>query len=208
MKKKKNRFWLFVFSLWPGAGHMYIGFMKMGLSLMMGFLLSCAVVGITDLGVLAVFPIIIYVYAFFHANNLGGLDDEEFAAMEDEYLFGLADMGQYRLKLQGKNRSIAAAVLIIVGVCMLWNMAFGIFVDYVGFDDFDDPVVRMIYFTLRDSVPRLVIAIVVIWIGVRMLRGKKEIIAETDGNHADRIVAEPAEKSVVSIEQKDDQGEA
>ena len=99
MKKKKNRFWLFVFSLWPGAGHMYIGFMKMGLSFMAGFLLSCAVVGITNIGVLAVFPIIIYVYAFFHANNLGGLEDEQFAAMEDEYLFGFANMDYSRLKL-------------------------------------------------------------------------------------------------------------
>lgn len=205
MKKKKNRFWLFVCSLWPGAGHMYIGFMKTGLSLMLGFLLSCAVVGITDIGALAVFPIIIYVYAFFHANNLGGLDDEEFADIEDEYLFGFADMGQYRLKLNGKNRNIAAAVLIIVGVCMLWNMAFGIFVDFVGFDD---PVVRMIYYTVRDDVPRAIIALVVIWIGVRLLRGKKEEIAEADGNPAGQSVAESVDKPVIQIEQKDDQKEA
>lgn len=177
MKKKKNRFWLFICSLWPGAGHMYIGFMKMGLSLMLGFLLSCAVVGITDIGALAVFPIIIYVYSFFHANNLGGLDDGEFATVEDEYLFGFADMGQYRQKLSGKNRNIAAAVLIIVGVCMLWNMAFGIFIDYVGLDN---PVIRMIYYTLRDDVPRAVIALVVIWIGMRMLRGKKEELTQIE----------------------------
>lgn len=177
MKKKKNRFWLFICSLWPGAGHMYIGFMKMGLSLMLGFLLSCAVVGITDIGALAVFPILIYVYSFFHANNLGGLDDEEFATVEDEYLFGFADMGQYCQKLSGKNRNIAAAVLIIVGVCMLWNMAFGIFIDYVGLDN---PVIRMIYYTLRDDVPRAVIALVVIWIGMRMLRGKKEELTQIE----------------------------
>lgn len=205
MKKKKNRFWLFVFSLWPGAGHMYIGFMKMGMSFMLGFLLSLALVGVTNLGWLAIFPIIIYVYAFFHANNLGGLDDEEFAAMEDEYLFGLADMGQYRLRLSGKNRNVAAVVLIIVGVCMLWNMAFDIFVDYVGFDD---PVMRMIYFTLRGEVPRAVIALVVIWIGVRLLRGKKEELAEVDRDGADRTVEESVETPVMQIEQKDGQGEA
>lgn len=150
---------------------MYIGFMKMGLSFMLGFLLSCALLAISGLDVLVVFPITIYVYAFFHANNIGGLDDEAFAALEDEYLFGFADMDHWRLQMNGKNRNIAAAVLIILGICMLWDVGFGMISDYVGWDD---PVIRVIYYTLRDDVPRAVIALVVIWIGVRMLRGKKE----------------------------------
>lgn len=205
MKKKKNRFWLFVFSLWPGAGHMYIGFMKTGLSFMLGFLLSLAVVAITNIGALAVIPITVYVYAFFHANNIGGLDDEAFSAMEDKYLFGFADMDQFRLKLDRKNRNIAAVVLIILGICMLWNVGFGMIGDYVGWDN---PVIRVIYYTLRDDVPRVVIALVIIWIGVRLLRGKKEEIIEADGNRAAQVVAESVEKPVVEIEQKDDQKEA
>lgn len=198
MKKKKNRFWLFVFSLWPGAGHMYIGFMKMGLSFMTGFLLSCAVVGITNIGVLAVFPIIIYVYAFFHANNLGSLDDEQFAAMEDEYLFGFANMDYSRLKLNRRNRNLAAAALIILGVCMLWNVGFGMLRDYMGWDN---PVVRMIYYTVRDELPRAVLALLIIWVGVRMLRGRNEI-AETDGNGKEMNAEQTAEPPVMQIEQR------
>ena len=34
MKKQKGKFLLFVFSLCPGAGHMYMGLMKMGVSVM------------------------------------------------------------------------------------------------------------------------------------------------------------------------------
>ena len=34
MKKKKNRFLLFCFSFLPGAGEMYLGFMKTGISLL------------------------------------------------------------------------------------------------------------------------------------------------------------------------------
>lgn len=199
MKKKKNRFWLFVFSLWPGAGHMYIGFMKMGLSFMTGFLLSCAVVGITNIGVLAVFPIIIYVYAFFHANNLGGLEDEQFAAMEDEYLFGFANMDYSRLKLNRRNRNLAAAALIILGVCMLWNVGFGMLWDYVGWDN---PVVKVIYYTVRDELPRAVLALAVIWVGVRLLRGKSEI-EEPDRNRKEQAVETP----VMQIEQKKEQAE-
>lgn len=197
MKKKKNRFWLFVFSLWPGAGHMYIGFMKMGLSFMTGFLLSCAVVGITNIGVLAVFPIIIYVYAFFHANNLGGLEDEQFAAMEDEYLFGFANMDYSRLKLNRRNRNLAAAALIILGVCMLWNVGFGMLWDYVGWDN---PVVKVIYYTVRDELPRAVLALAVIWVGVRLLRGKSEI-EEPDRNRKEQAVETP----VMQIEQRKEQ---
>lgn len=199
MKKKKNRFWLFVFSLWPGAGHMYIGFMKMGLSFMTGFLLSCAVVGITNIGVLAVFPIIIYVYAFFHANNLGGLEDEQFAAMEDEYLFGFANMDYSRLKLNRRNRNLAAAALIILGVCMLWNVGFGMLWDYVGWDN---PVEKVIYYTVRDELPRAVLALAVIWVGVRLLRGKSEI-EEPDTNRKEQAVETP----VMQIEQKKEQAE-
>ncbi len=199
MKKKKNRFWLFVFSLWPGAGHMYIGFMKMGLSFMTGFLLSCAVVGITNIGVLAVFPIIIYVYAFFHANNLGGLEDEQFAAMEDEYLFGFANMDYSRLKLNRRNRNLAAAALIILGVCMLWNVGFGMLWDYVGWDN---PVMKAIYYTVRDELPRAVLALVIIWVGVRLLRGKSEI-EEPDTNRKEQAVETP----VMQIEQKKEQAE-
>ena len=34
MTRKKNGFWTFVCSLVPGAGEMYMGFFKQGLSLM------------------------------------------------------------------------------------------------------------------------------------------------------------------------------
>ena len=73
MKKQKNKFLLFVFSLCPGAGHMYMGLMKMGLSFMLGFMGLIAVVGITEIAVLSVFPVTLYIYAFFHANNIGGM---------------------------------------------------------------------------------------------------------------------------------------
>ena len=193
MKMKKNRFWLFVFSLVPGAGHMYIGFMKMGLSFMTGFLLSCAVVGITNIGVLAVFPIIIYVYAFFHANNLGSLDDEQFAALEDEYLFGFADMDYSRFKLNRKNRNIAAVVFIVLGVCMLWNVGFGMLRDYMGWDNW---MIQTIYYFVQDELPRAVIGVAVIWFGVSLLRGKKDVLVpqiEQKEEPADREKSEPAD---------------
>ena len=37
MRRKKSKFLTFIFSLLPGAGEMYMGFMKMGVSLMAEF---------------------------------------------------------------------------------------------------------------------------------------------------------------------------
>lgn len=179
MKKQKNRFWLFVFSLCPGAGHMYMGLMKMGLSFLLGFMGLIAVVSITGLAVLAVLPVTLYIYAFFHANNIGGMDAEQFAALEDEYLFGIGewDTSRFKLNMNKRNRNIAAVICIVLGVCMLWDLGFGMLRSYVGWDN---PLVRDIYYFTRDRLPRAVIAIAIIWFGVSLLRGKKFESADTD----------------------------
>ena len=46
---KKSSFWTFVFSLFPGAGHMYLGLMKKGASLMLLFCLTIALSGFLNL---------------------------------------------------------------------------------------------------------------------------------------------------------------
>lgn len=57
MQRKKSRFWSFIWSFIPGAGDMYLGFMKMGVSLMLAFMVLVAIAGLTNIGALAVFPI-------------------------------------------------------------------------------------------------------------------------------------------------------
>lgn len=184
MQKKKSRFWLFIWSLVPGAGHMYLGFMKMGLSLMLGFMGLIAVASLTNLGVLSIFPIALYVYSFFHANNLGALNDAEFYAIKDQYLFGmegLDSLESMRVAISQKYRKIAAAVLIVIGVIMLWNLAFDMLVDILGWDNF---YLRQIRYFMNDRMPRAVIAAAVIWIGISLIRGKKANYIEEEQDDA------------------------
>lgn len=195
MKKKKNRFWLFILSLWPGAGHMYMGFMKMGLSFMLGFMVLIAIVSITGINVFTVLPLTLYVYSFFHANNIGGMDDESFAALEDTYLFGFDGIGNQKMKIDQKRKKAVAAALIVIGLYMLWNTAFEILRGIIGWDN---PILKAVYYIMRDDVPRAVIAIAIIWFGTMLLRGKK---AEIKTKEEDRT------QQIVSIEQKDN-GEA
>lgn len=185
MKKKKNRFWLFILSLWPGAGHMYMGFMKMGLSFMLGFMVLLIVVSITNIGALTVLPITLYVYSFFHANNIGGLDDESFMAMEDTYLFGLDGIGNRQVKIDQKSKKVLAVALIVIGLYMLWNLAFELL---RGFFGWDNPILKEIYYFMRDDVPRAAIAIAIIWFGMVLLRGKKNTIEAADDNRTQQIV--------------------
>lgn len=50
MRKRKNGFWTFVFSFIPGCAEMYMGFMKMGLSLMVAFFGLWAPRGLAGIG--------------------------------------------------------------------------------------------------------------------------------------------------------------
>lgn len=190
MKKKKSKFWLFIFSFIPGAGEMYMGFMKMGLSLMMGFMLSIAVTAITNIAVLSVIAITIYIYSFFHAHNISSMDDEAFRELEDTYLFGFDNLESVRVRLGGKGRVITAAVLIIIGIIMMVNVGFNLLFDIFGWDH---QYLRTVYYFVEDDVPRLLIGIAVIWGGVTMLRGKKiddpadKYIEMRDDNSNDNI---------------------
>lgn len=175
MQRKKSRFWLFLFSFMPGAGEMYMGFMKMGISLMLGFMILVAIVGYTNLGVLAVFPVAMYIYSFFHANNLSSLDDVTFHNIEDQYLFGFDGIEHMNVKLNGRNRKIAAVILIVLGVMMLWQVIFNLLCDIFGWDN---RFLSAIYYFVRDDLPRAVVGIGVIWAGLALIRGKRIGIEE------------------------------
>lgn len=176
MQKKKSRFWLFIWSLIPGAGHMYLGFMKMGTSLLLGFMTLIAVVALTNLGVLGIFLAALYIYSFFHANNLGALSDAEFYSIQDQYLLGMEGLDsieKIRVSISPKYRKVAAFILIAIGAVMLWNMGFDMLVDIFEWNGWNNYYLRQIRYFMSDQLPRVVIAIAVIWIGISLIRGKK-----------------------------------
>lgn len=88
MARQKNKILMFLFSLIPGAGQMYMGFMKQGLSLMTIFATLCAVGIWLDIKPLLFFAPIILLYSFFDATNKNSMDAEAFKKLEDHYLWG------------------------------------------------------------------------------------------------------------------------
>ena len=121
MKKQKHGFWVFIFSLIPGAGEMYMGFKKQGISIMLLFWGSIALASITGLVWLAMFLPVICFYSFFNVHNLKSLSEEEFYSVEDNYILHMDQLSGDMGKFLQKHQSAAAWVLILLGICILWS---------------------------------------------------------------------------------------
>lgn len=174
MTQKRNGFWRFMFSLLPGAGEMYMGFMKMGLSLMSMFFVIVAVASFLDLGPLMFVAAVAWFYSFFHVHNLASMPDEEFYAVEDDYLFPLPAGEKKGRELVHTYRNVIAAVLIILGVMMTWKGLFRILFSFIP-DVLYWKIVNMV-----ELLPQFVVGIAIIVLGVYMIRGKKQQLDDAE----------------------------
>lgn len=168
MIRKKSSFLTFCFSLLPGAGQMYMGFMKRGVSLMGIFFVLVFASMWLNLGPLMAIAPIIWFYAFFDTHNLRAMPDDEFYAMEDNYIAIPEFINDKAVELQNKYRTVFAAILIIIGVCSLWNNLY---------DLIDGSVPRLIanvIYKIGRFMPQLFVSILIIAIGVYLIRGKKK----------------------------------
>lgn len=164
MTRKKSGFLTFCFSLIPGAGEMYMGFMKQGISIMAIFWLLIFLAAFFGMGPLLFILPILWCYSFFNVHNIRGMSDEEFYALEDDYLFHLNE-NAFRGKLKGKQSNLLAAALIIIGVVIMWHRMG----DYLRW-----LLPHSVYWYVIDDVPQLVIAVLLIWCGIYLIRGKKK----------------------------------
>ena len=120
MIRKKSKGWTFICSLLPGAGEMYMGFMKQGVSIMGLFFATIAVAATLNIGPLTIVLPIIWCYSFFNVHNMYSLSDEEFYALEDDYIFHLDRILPINQWSKQQNK-IVAGILIIAGICIFWN---------------------------------------------------------------------------------------
>lgn len=177
MTKKKNKVWTFICSLIPGAGEMYMGFMKRGVSIMGLFFLTIAIAATLNLGPLTILLPIIWCYSFFEVHNMNSMTDEEFYALEDDYLFHLN--GVFPMDKIGKRQNkIIAAVLIIAGVCVLWNQLVHLIRNYMWSilpNGIADMVSDILY-----NIPQFVVSIALIAVGVHLIKGKKKQLEQEE----------------------------
>lgn len=180
--KKKSRFLTFCFSLLPGAGEMYMGFMKAGVSLMLLFVFAIMIPVFLRLDELVVLAVVVWFYSFFHANHLASLNDEEFAKVEDQYLYGLDTLSGGK-DFVAKYRKWVAVILILVGSLLLWNSVMDLLRDLLR-----NTLPSVIYNVLNKVgyfIPRVLAAVLIIVAGGKMIGGRKQQLAELPDGEAD-----------------------
>jgi len=169
MRKKKNKFVTFLFSLFPGAGHMYMGFMNKGLFYMTLCIGIFVVATFFNIGIL-VFPIVIvWCYAFFECMNIRALDEEAFMALEDNVYIEESWRNIVHINPE-KKKLIIGGGLILLGLYILFTNTYWVFSSFLP-----DYITEHFY-NFIDYIPRLLAAVLLVFMGLRMLKKKEEDI--------------------------------
>ncbi len=191
MIKKKSRFLTFCFSCMPGAGHMYMGFMKQGISLMVGFFAFIALADMLSMNIMGFAAMIWWFASFFDANNKSALSDDEFYSLEDNCFFG-DDSGLNKL-FKGKQRLIVAGVFIFVGISALWRNIMDVIYAFIP-----DNYKHTVWSFGVEKMPKFIFAIIIIIIGIWLIMGKK-----TELDNEEMIETEDKKEEVLEIEKGD-----
>lgn len=174
---KKNVFWNFCFSCIPGGGQMYQGFLKRGLSIMVLFFGTLALITFSRIDELTFVLPVIWFYGFFDGINRNSLSDEEFAKIEDGYLFADEEFDGLNLK---KLRIPVAFLMICVGCYSLIRLFIQGLVES-GLLYWDSPIVDMF-----GEFPRIAFSVLIIWGGIYLISGKKKEIERKQDEEEER----------------------
>ena len=167
MKNRRSKFLTVLFAFLPGAGHMFLGFMKSGVSLMSLFF------GVIALGILIhleplffLIPII-WFYAFFDCINKRFCSDEEFEDLSDGYMFSLDKLFAGGGKFLQKRNLILGIILLFLGAFLLWDNVLRLLRNYLPYYIVDNLT------NLTSLIPKLFFGVLIIVIGIKLVMGKK-----------------------------------
>lgn len=173
MTNKKSKFLTFFISLIPGAGEMYLGFYKTGASIMVLFFGGYGIFGYLFRPFICFLPVL-WFYSFFHTHNLNNMPEDEFYALEDDYLFHIQPSQLTSLAM--KYRKPLAFLLIFMGVGIIWNNVNHILSSIARWFIWSDAVTSFIRYW-GNALPQLAAAALIIWLGWRLIQNKKETLS-------------------------------
>ena len=159
---KKNALLTFIFACIPGAGQMYYGYMRRGLSLVTLFCVASGIGAIIPPILLAT-PII-WMYAFFDTYDLirylvSG------SPKPDDFIWGdRIDLGRCKTFTPRGNR-IIGWVLVACGVWVLFDS----WVAPILHDVFITLGIEYLYYNLVGQLPTIIVAGLLIYFGIRLL---------------------------------------
>ena len=165
----KNGILTFIFAFCPGAGQMYQGYMKRGLSLITMFCLF-VVIGVSTLQVLNIGCVIVWMYSFFDTFNLRAQIGAG-TAPQDDYLVHINWHDQRMEQFMLDSHKLVGWLLIAFGALIAYqNLIMNIFGDLVYRWGHSSPVFRALYLVMA-SLPDVVVCVVLIVCGVWLVKG-------------------------------------
>lgn len=173
MITKRSKFWTIVFAFLPGAGHMYNGFMKMGVSFMGLFFIVWALASFINIGAIAFLAPVIWFYAFFDCINRVFQDDAEFYNQEDRFLFTAEQLEKFNWSILKKQNLLIGAILVIIGIYAIWN---NVILDTLWTYNLLPQEVYNLIVSFGNMVPQLVVGVLIIYAGFALIMGKKREI--------------------------------
>ena len=168
---KKNGILTFLFAFVPGAGQMYQGYMKRGLSLITLFFL-CIMAGMLLLEQLVLTALIVWMYSFFDTFNLRA----QFiagTAPADDYLvhFNTKD-ARLTLFFRDSHKLVGWALIALGAMVAYQNIIMRVLGDVMWRWGQNSPFFRAVYLML-DELPEVVVCVALIVCGVWLVRGPK-----------------------------------
>lgn len=172
MRNKRSGFFTLCVSLVPGAGEMYMGLYKQGISLMSAFWGIIFIGSWAGLEVFFAALPVIWCYSFFRTHNFRNMSEEEFLLQEDRFLIcndidfvGIEDMMK-------SHRKLVAGILIFLGVCMLGQISLNVFRPLL--EDF----LGGLFWHISHYAAKFCVGVVIIASGIYMLKNGKEQMAK------------------------------
>lgn len=167
----KNSILTFFFAFCPGAGQMYQGYMKRGLSLITMFCLFIAA-GAILWDVLAVGCAIVWMYSFFDTFNLRAQIGAG-NAPQDDYLVHINWNDRRMEQFMMDSHKLVGWGLIALGVLVAYeNILMKTLGDVMWRWGQNSPVFRAFYLVL-DELPEIVVCVALVICGVWLVKGPK-----------------------------------
>ena len=179
---QKNGILTFLFAFIPGAGQMYQGYMKRGLSLL---LMCCVIFMVATLFSPVMFLIlVIWMYSFFDTFNLRA-QIATGTAPEDDYLVHFDPKDKRLAQMMLDSHKLVGWALIAFGALIAYeNILMNALDDLMWRWGQNNPFFRAFYLVM-DQLPTVAVCVALIICGIWLVKGPKVTKKPEDDAHTD-----------------------
>ncbi len=156
---KKNTILTFLFACIPGAGQMYLGYMKRGISIMIGLVIAVFVFNNLS-STLAITIPVFFAFSFFDTWHIRNQTQEHMYVYKDQFIF---DIGDSFSEFTKKHAKILGWGFILFAVLLLMN-------------DMISPLLRHFFdiYYITNILNSFVVSVLLILLGIYLLKGGKK----------------------------------